>query len=255
MKVSAKSHGMFKNIRIVVFVLLLNGLAHADVGIICTLKGEMEQILKDMEIEDKTSKANREFYKGILEGKKVILVRSPMGKVNNAITAQLLTSHFNVDIIVSIGFGGGIDGSLKIGDVVVSTNAIQHDSGTIKPYGFIWEKSPEIGEAENINPQRWAIAKGYRYGAIVSGDQFIASGDKREWLKKKFNALAVDMGAAAIYEVCKQNSVKCLFIRVISDSADIEGRVNFNNMARGEGFRSVNVMREFLKDHINAGRQ
>lgn len=152
-------------------------------------------------------------------------------------------------MIVSIGFGGAVDKSLKIGDVVFSTNAIQHDFGTIKPYGFIWERSPEIGEEKETNPERWVKSKGYPYGTIVSGDQFIASEDKRQWLKKKFNALAVDMSAAAIHEVCKQNGIKCLFIRVISDTADIEGRINFNKSARGEDFRSIGVVREFLKHY------
>ncbi len=240
-------------LRIIAFVLLLTGTAHADIGLICTLRGEMEQILKDMKIESKTGKADREFYKGMLDGKKVILVRSPMGKVNNAITAQLLTNHFNVDTIISIGFAGALEESLKIGDVVVSTDAIQHDFGAVKPYGFIWAKSPDIGRPGEINPKRWTASKDYKYGIIVSGDQFIASEEKREWLKKKFGALAVDMGAAAIYEVCKQNGIKCLFIRVISDNADIEGRVDFDSAVQAGNYRSVNVVREFLK-RLNGAR-
>ncbi|MBI4653722.1 MAG: 5'-methylthioadenosine/adenosylhomocysteine nucleosidase [Nitrospirae bacterium] len=236
-------------LRIVVFVLLLNGLAHADVGIICTLKDEMEQILKDMKVEDKVYRAERVFYKGLLDGVKIVLVRSPMGKVNNTITAQLLVSHFNVDMITSIGFAGAVNETLKIGDVFISINAIQHDFGTIKPYGFIWGRSPEIGEPKEITPEKWATSKSYSYGIIVSGDQFIASEEKREWLKKKFNALAVDMGAAAIFEVCKQNSIRCLFIRTISDSADIEGRINFNSAVQNENYRGVNVLKEFLQDY------
>lgn len=238
-------------LRIAIIFFLLAEFAYADTGLICTLKEEKDQILATMKIEKKMLKAEREFYKGVLDGVRVILVRSPMGKVNNAITAQLLVNLFNVDMIVSIGFGGAVDESLKIGNIVFSTNAIQHDFGTIKPYGFIWEKSPEIGETEEINTEKWVTSKGYLYGTIVSGDQFIASEEKKEWLKKKFNALAVDMGAAAIYEVCNQNGIKCLFIRVISDTADIEGRVNFNSSAKSENYRSVHVVREFLKDHHN----
>jgi len=240
-------------LRVAIVVLLLAELAYADVGVICTLKGERDQILKGMKIEDKVYRAGREFYKGLLDGARVILVRSPMGKINNAITAQLLVDHFNVNLIVSIGFGGAVDGSLKIGDVVVSGNAVQHDFGTIKPYGFIWGKSPEIGRSREIDPGRWVVSKGYFYGTIVSGDQFIASENKREWLKKKFNAHAVDMGAAAIYEVCKQNGIKCLFIRVISDSADLEGRVDFKNSVQREDYRSVNVVREFLSYYYELG--
>ncbi len=236
---------------IISIILFLESPAGADIGLICTIHEERNEILKFMDVQEKVNKTLREFYKGLLDGLKVILVRSPMGKVNNAITAQLLASHFNVDMIISIGFAGAIDRSLKIGDVVLSTGAIQHDTGTIKPYGFIWEMSPEIGEEKDldIDIERWALSNGYHYGTIVSGDQFIASEEKRDWLKKRFNALAVDMGAASIYEVCKQNGIKCIFIRIISDTADTEARINFNNMVRSERFRGVEVLRKFLREY------
>jgi adenosylhomocysteine nucleosidase len=233
-------------VRTALFVLLLLGTASADIGLICTLKGEQEQILNRLKIRDIVTKAKRDFYRGTLNGTKVVLVRSPMGKINNAITAQLLASSFPVDTIVSIGFAGGVDGQVKRGDVAVSTNAVQHDFGTVKPYGFIWEKSPEIGEPRELESRIWAEAKGYAFGTLASGDQFIASKEKSSWLKKKFNAVAVDTGSAAIYEVCKQNGIKCLFIRVISDAADIEGRINFNQSVQTGEYRSVAVLEEFL---------
>lgn len=236
-------------LRIIIIIFLLSTASYADIGLICTLKGEKEEILKYLKVEEKVFKAEREFYKGILDGKRVVLVRSPMGKVNNAITAQIMASHFQVDTIISIGFGGAVDRSLKIGDIVVATEAVQHDFGTLKPYGFIWERSPYIGEQKEVNLKEWTQSKGYFYGTIVSGDQFIASKDKREWLKKKFNALAVDMGAAAIHEVCKQNRIQCLFIRVISDKADIEGRIGFNDSAQSGNYKTVSVLKEFLTNY------
>lgn len=235
--------------RTAIILLLLLGSAYADIGLICTLKGEQEQIQKHLKIKDIADKAMRKFYRGTLDGVEVVMVRSPMGKINNAITAQLMASSFHIDMIVSIGFAGAVDGSLKRGDVVVSTNAVQHDFGTVKPYGFIWERSPEIGEPRQIKAEQWAEAKEYFYGTIVSGDQFIASGEKREWLKRKFNARAVDTGSAAIYEVCRQNGIPCLFIRVISDNADIEGRINFNSSVQSGDYRSVAAVREFLAHH------
>jgi adenosylhomocysteine nucleosidase len=235
------------SLRTIVIFLLMADITYADIGLICTLREEREEILKIMRVEEIVTTTEREFYRGELYGTRIILVRSPMGKVNNGITAQLLVSNFNVEMIVSIGFGGAIEDSLKIGDVVFSTEALQHDTGSIKPYGFIWERSPEIGEADEINIQNFVASKGYRYGRIVSGDQFIASEDKREWLKKKLNASVVDMGAAGIYEVCKQNHIKCLFIRTISDRADIDARINYNAAVSNGNFRSIEAMIEFLK--------
>jgi len=233
-------------LRITALLLLLTEFAYADIGIICSLKGEQEEVLRALQREEKIYKAGREFHKGILDGVKVVLVRSPMGKVNNAITAELLVSQFGIDVIVSIGFAGAVDDELKIGDVVIAADAVQHDFGTIKPYGFIWGKPPDIGKAGKINLKRWLETKKYHYGTICSGDQFISSEEKRDWMKKKFDAKAVDMGAAAIFEVCKQNGIPCLFIRVISDRADLEGRMHFNVWARNGNFKSIFTLREFL---------
>lgn len=233
-------------VRAAVIVLLLFGPAYADIGLICTLKGEQEQLLKQIKNKRTIVKTKREFYSGTLGGLEVVMVRSPMGKINNAITAQILASSFPVDMIVSIGFAGGLDGRLKRGDVAIATTSVQHDVGTVKPYGFIWERSPEIGESGAVETKTWADARGHLSGTLASGDQFIASAEKRAWLQKKFNALAVDTGSAAIYEVCRQNGIPCLFIRVISDEADIEGRVNFNRSVQTGEFRSVAVLRDFL---------
>lgn len=228
-------------------VLLWACAALGDVGLICTLKGEERQFLDEMKTVQKISIAERDFYRGEIEGRGVVLVRSPMGKVNNTITAQLLISHFHVESILSIGLGGAIDPSLRIGDVVLSESTLQHDFGLLKPYGFLWESPPELGK--RLKPSPWGPASNRRYhcGVIVSGDQFIASEDKREWLRSKFHALAVDMSAAAIQEVCRQNAVGCLFIRIISDRADSEGREHFREAAQSKRLRSVEVAGELLK--------
>jgi adenosylhomocysteine nucleosidase len=241
-------------LRIVIVFALFAGPAFADVGLICTLKGEQDHILNHLSVKNKVVMAKREYYQGRLYDVNVVLVRSPMGKVNNAVTAQILASYFPIDAVISIGFAGAVDESVKRGDVVVSTHAVQHDVGTVKPYGFIWEKSPEIGESMEIESKRWATAKGYAYGTIASGDQFIASEQKRAWLKKKFNALAVDTGSAAIYEVCKQNNIPCMFIRVASDNADMEGRINFNKSVRTGDYETVSILREFLAHQYDGRR-
>ncbi len=68
---------------------------------------------------------------------------------------------------------------------------------------------------------------------IVSGDQFIASAEKRDWLYKKFKAAAVDMGAAAIAQVCYANRTPVILIRVITDSADSAARTMFRQSMPG----------------------
>lgn len=218
--------------------------AQAKVGIITALDATLEGIKNKMTVSDYSALAGREFYVGKLGKTAVILVQSPMGKVNNAITAQLLISTFSAKAVLSISPAGGVGSDIRIGDVVLATEVYQHDFGTWKPYGFIWGKVPVYINSMPTDYNRFpgralpSLAKPNNpdgingknrvvRGIIVSGDQFIASPEKRNWLQKKFHAVAVDMGAAAIDQVCYANHVPVRLVRIITDSAGLDAKTRF----------------------------
>jgi len=224
--------------------LFAAGAVHANVGIITALDTTLEQIKKNIAVTKYSVVAGREFYQGKLGRTAVILVRSPMGKVNNAITAQLLIATFSVKAVVSISPAGAVAPNIQVGDVILATEVYQHDFGTWKPYGFIWSKTPVYVQSVSTDYNRFPGQSLQRVtqkpstnepatnnklirGIIVSGDQFIASSKKRNWLHKKFKAAAVDMGAAAIAQVCYANTIPVLLARVITDSAGLEARTTF----------------------------
>jgi adenosylhomocysteine nucleosidase len=223
--------------------MALSTKGYADTGIIVALDSTVHDFIKIADFNGGIiNTAGREFHSGILGGEKIVLVRSPMGKVNNAITAQLLISQFPIDTIYSISPAGALAENLNKGDVVIATGTYQHDFGAIKPYGFIWSMVPvpSVNDKKTYNILDAALVKtvlsaGKSFktmnsivgGILVSGDQFIASLDKKNWLRKKFNAAAVDMGGAAIAQVCHSNRVRCCLIRVITDMAGIEARSDF----------------------------
>ena len=68
---------------------------------------------------------------------------------------------------------------------------------------------------------------GIRQGRLVSGDSFIASTEKRKWLRQTFKADAVDMVAGGIAGVCEANGVPYVIIRVLSDNADESASEDF----------------------------
>jgi len=59
-----------------------------------------------------------------------------------------------------------------------------------------------------------------RVGVIVTGDQFIASSQKCDWLYRVFGALATEMEGAAVAQVAYVNNVPWVVIRCHSDRAD-----------------------------------
>ena len=64
-------------------------------------------------------------------------------------------------------------------------------------------------------------------GRIVSGDMFVASLDKIQWLEKEFQALACEMEGASIAHVCYLNNIPFVVIRSISDNANNGAHMDF----------------------------
>lgn len=218
--------------------------AEAATGIIVARTSTFKSIREVLGTASVQHVAGREFVLGDYRGERVVLVRSPMGKVNNAITTQLLISRFSPNEIFSIAPAGAVDSAVGIGDLVVAETVFQHDFGTVKPYGFIWGRAPDgtgfEEEGYSELPGRGlptglikALGAAHRgqvfFGTLVTGDQLIASREKRDWLSKKFNALAVDMTAAAIVQTCFANGIPCRVLRIMTDHADETARSNFEN--------------------------
>ena len=91
------------------------------IGIIGAMDEEVSILVDLMDIRETIKKASLEFYKGILEGKNVVLVKCGIGKVNSALCAQILISEFKVDAIVNTGVAGALNEKLDVNDIVIST--------------------------------------------------------------------------------------------------------------------------------------
>lgn len=186
------------------------------------------------------------FRVGTLNGRQVAVGRSGTGKVNAAIVATLLVSHFDPAALLFSGTAGAIDHALYPGDVVIGTAVAQHDTGMVTPAGtqrrplrntITGELDPILlpapdallaaarAAAAGLRLPRAATDDGARApriieGVIVTGDQFIADAAKRDELRASLGAAAVEMEGAAVVQACRTFAVPCLVIRSITDRAD-----------------------------------
>ncbi len=97
------------------------------IGIIGAMDSEVDNLIARMEDTAVTEYAGRRFVTGTLSGKDAVVVKSGIGKVAAAITAQLLIDRFGVDVLLNTGMAGGLDPRLQVKDLVVATHALQHD--------------------------------------------------------------------------------------------------------------------------------
>ena len=86
------------------------------IGIIGAMETEVARLKEMMEDVTVVTKASMEFYQGILKGKKAVVVRSGIGKVNAGICAQILADVFQVDALINTGIAGSLNNDINIGD-------------------------------------------------------------------------------------------------------------------------------------------
>ena len=102
--------------------------------------------------------------------------------------------------------------------------------------------SPEItsklAAAANVN---------HRLGVIASGDQFVHTTERREWIVSTFKASAVEMEAAAIAQVCFVNKIPFAAIRVISDEASGDVKIDYMTFVKAAAATSSDIALRWLR--------
>lgn len=204
-----------------------------NIAIICAMSEELHSVQQQikMPLIAQVEKANNRYYKYSDEKNTVVAVISGIGKVNAAVTTQILLDNFDIDYVLNVGVAGSISKVLSFGDVVVAKDLVQHDFD-ITAFGY---KLGQIARLDTFSFQtdQWlsdllleglTSEKGLKnqnisYGRIVSGDQFINDAEKADFLYQEFNAIACEMEGAAVAHVCYLNKKPFAVVRALSDMA------------------------------------
>lgn len=226
-------------------------------GIIGAMEEEVARIKEKMTNIRITERASLTFYEGTLQGLPAVVVRSGIGKVNAAICTQQLIDLFGTDAIVNTGIAGSLDASIDIGDIVLSTDALQHDVDAVAfgyDVGIIPRMDTSVFVAdESLRTLARAICRevnpeiNVHEGRIVTGDQFIAAKEKKEWLTSTFHGMCTEMEGAAIAQAAHNNGVPFLIIRAISDKADDSASVDYPTFEAKAITHTVNLVWELAK--------
>ena len=96
-------------------------------GIIGAMDEEVARIKEQLTEVQVETRAAMDFYRGKLGGKETVVVRSGIGKVNAAICTQILADVYQVSGVVNTGIAGSLKAEIDIGDIVLSSDALQHD--------------------------------------------------------------------------------------------------------------------------------
>lgn len=209
------------------------------IGIIAAMEEELDAIKIRMTNIIEEHIYELKFYKGEISNIECIVVKSGVGKVNAARTAQILISNYNVDKVINVGSAGALNDELKIGDIIIGEELTQydfditafgHEKGYITDVGKIMysdKKLIKICETiiENMNNND---EFNLFMGKIATGDMFCTDMKMKQYIRNEFNADCIEMEGAAIAQVCKLDDIDCLVIRAISDVPNGKNEIDFD---------------------------
>ena len=228
------------------------------IGIIGAMEEEVQALRHAMKIQEEKEIASMVFHRGILYGKEAVVVRSGIGKVNAAICTQILADHFDVDLVINTGIAGSLDAAIDIGDMVISTDAVQHDMDTSifgDPIGqvprmdtFAFPADAQLVEKavranQEANPDIHTFT-----GRIASGDQFISSQEVKERIVTLFGAKCAEMEGAAIAHGAYLNQIPCVIVRAISDKADNSAEMDYPAFEKKAIEHSIRLLEKLLPE-------
>lgn len=225
-------------------------------GIIGAMDEEVDKLKAEMEQVQVKKKASMEFYQGTLQGKEVVVVRSGIGKVNAGICTQILADDYHVDGIVNTGIAGSLRAEINIGDIVISTDAVQHDMDAMA-FGYPMGQIPRMDTlafpadtrlaelAEQSCKKALPDLSVFR-GRVATGDEFIASRERKDAITREFQAYCCEMEGAAIAQAAYLNQVPFVIIRAISDKADDSAHMDYPAFEAMAIENSVKLIKEMV---------
>ncbi|MFM0773348.1 5'-methylthioadenosine/adenosylhomocysteine nucleosidase [Streptococcus suis] len=224
-------------------------------GIIAAMPQELKILVEQLQDKVECDVLGRTYYQGRIGQHEVVLVQSGIGKVMSAMSVAVLADRFSVDVIVNTGSAGAVAEGIAIGDVVVANQLAYHDVD-VTAFGYAYG---QMAGQELYYPADQALLEKLtsvlaeqeitsHLGLIVTGDSFIAGQDKIATIKHHFpEVLAVEMEGAAIAQAAVNTGKPFLVIRAMSDTAQGDANITFDEFIIQAGERSAQTLIAFLE--------
>mgnify|MGYP000888071579 FL=1 len=225
------------------------------IGIIAAMPEELIHLTQNLDKPQEVQVLGNTYYTGTIGKTEVVLVQSGIGKVMSAMSVAVLADHFQVEAIINTGSAGALAEGIAVGDVVIADKLVYHDVD-VTAFGYAYGQmagQPLYFESDKnfitrIQTNLSQLEQTWHLGLIATGDSFIAGDDKIASIKSHFpDVLAVEMEGAAIAQAAQVLGLPFLVIRAMSDNANHEASISFDEFIIEAGRRSAQVLLAFLK--------
>ena len=163
---------------------------------------------------------------------------------------------FHVNRLINTGIAGSLKADIDIGDIVISSDALQHDMDA-RNFGYARGEIPRMdtvsfpADSDLISIAKTACEEANPdikvfVGRIVTGDQFIAERTVKNEIASWTEGYCTEMEGAAIAQAAYLNKVPFVIVRAISDKADDSASMDYPTFEQQAILHSVKLIEAFV---------
>jgi adenosylhomocysteine nucleosidase len=200
---------------------LTSKLTPKSICILGAVRQEISGLKSRMQVEEHLRIGKSDLWRGTLEDQPIILVRTGIGKKNAVASLTSVAERFPLRMILSIGYAGGLDPDLDVGDLLIADIILEAAGNPSQgPFLTSWAIDPALVARAMALPVR-QNAKAAR-GRLLTVEQVVTHPELKQKLYEQTGALAVDMESSALVDLAQERQIPFLSIRAISDTANQE---------------------------------
>lgn len=225
----------------------------SKIAIMGAMPEEIAPLLEKVENIKKIEYADNNYYEATYKGKELVIAYSKIGKVFSSLTASILLEKFACEKLLFSGVAGAINPALKIGDLIIAEKLCQHDLDISifgHDFGFVPEGSKFVESDETLRSIAKEVAQKNELslieGTIATGDQFVASNERKTFISENFQADALEMEGGSVAVVCDALNVPFFILRAISDTANDDAGMDFDEFM----VSSAKISAAFILDMV-----
>ena len=184
-------------------------------GMIAAFSWEVGALLRR---QKRLERLNAKRYRFQLRGGPVVLAIGGAGIENSYRTARLLVREFAVKGLVSVGFAGALDESVRPGELVAAEAVVD----AVSAERFCCRHDLLVVPAAHL-------------GVLVSVPEVAASAEKKHSLGTEWGAVAVDMESAGVARAAVEAGLPFAAVRSITDASSQAFAIDFQRCRSEHG--------------------
>ena len=186
------------------------------VCILGALREEINLIRGQMTVDEQFKVGRADVWTGNWEGVRIILVRTGIGKDYALSALEKVLNRANPSLILSIGYAGGLDPKLKVGDVVLADHVLKINKALMDVGSY----PIDLKQLELLEGLACSKKIVVHRGKLITVDQVVNDSTVKQELGSRYNALAVDMETAALVAHASEKKISFLSVRAVSDTVE-----------------------------------